>query len=143
MKILNILLLTGLLVSANAEYIQKSQHVILDTKTNFLWQDSKDVSLVKRNFKEAVAYCRALELDGRKGWELPNMKKLFTIVDTKKYNPTIDEAFKFITPDAHWTSRLFADGATDDAYTVTFVTGSFFRRNMEEKYYVRCVKAVE
>jgi hypothetical protein len=85
-KILNILLLSGFLISVNADFIQKSQNIILDTKTNFLWQDTKEVSSVKRDFKEAVSYCKALEIDGVKGWELPNMKKLFTIVDTKKYN---------------------------------------------------------
>ena len=85
MKILNILLISGFLISLSADYVQKSPNIILDTKTNFLWQDSKDVSSKKRNFSEAISYCKALELDGVKGWRLPNMKKLFTIVDTKKY----------------------------------------------------------
>lgn len=143
MKIAKIVLLIGFVISANADYVQKSPNIILDTKTNFLWQDTKDVSSVKRNFKEASSYCKSLEIDGVKGWELPNMKKLFTIVDTKKYNPTIDKSFKYIAPDTHWTSRLFATGGTSDAYTISFQTGSFFRRNMEDKYYLRCVKEIK
>jgi len=142
MKILNILLISGFLISLSADYVQKSPNVILDTKTNFLWQDTKDVSSKKRNFSEALSYCKSLELDGIKGWELPNMKKLFTIVDTKKYNPTIDKSFKHIAPDTHWTSREFGNGAIDEAYTITFQTGSFYRRSKLETYYLRCVKEI-
>lgn len=143
MKILNMLLFSSLMFCVNADYVHKSPNIILDTKTNFLWEDTKEVASVKRTFKDATSYCKSLELDGVKGWELPNMKKLFTIVDTKLYNPTIDKSFKHIAPDTHWTSRLFASGGTSDAYTISFQTGSFFRRNVEDQYYLRCVKEIK
>ena len=140
MRSLNILLLTSFLFSLNADFIRKSPNIILDTKTNFLWQDTKDVSTLKINFTDAVSYCKKLDLDGVKGWKLPNMKKLFSIVDTKKYNPAIDTAFKFIKADTHWTSREFGNGVGNDAYTVNFKTGSFFRRDKADKYNFRCIK---
>ena len=135
-----ILLCTLFAIYANGDFINKSKNIIQDNKTNFLWQDTKEVKTIKRDFKQAVSYCKNLELDGIKGWELPNLKQLFTIVDTKKYNPTIYSEFKNITPDTYWTRRLFARGESNDAYTITFKTGSLYRRNMNDKFFLRCVK---
>ncbi len=134
------LLSTVFAIYANGNFINKSENIIQDNKTNFLWQDTNEVKTVKRDFNEAISYCKNLELDGIKGWELPNLKQLFTIVNTKEYNPTIYSEFKNIVPDTYWSRKLFARGESKDAYTITFKTGSLFRRNIDDKFFVRCVK---
>ncbi|MBT3881963.1 MAG: DUF1566 domain-containing protein [Campylobacteraceae bacterium] len=140
MKKLIVLCCTLFTIYANGDFINKSKSIIQDNQTSFLWQDTKEVKTIKRDFTEAVSYCKDLELDGIKGWELPNLKQLFTIVNTKKYNPAIYEEFKNINPDTYWTSKLFSRGASNDAYTITFKTGSLYRRNMNDKFFVRCIK---
>ncbi len=135
-----VLFCTLFVISANGDFINQSKNIIQDSKTNFLWQDTKEVKTIKRDFEEAASYCKNLELDNIKGWQLPNLKQLFTIVDTKKYNPTIYSEFKNITPDTYWSSKLFSRGTSNDAYTITFKTGSLYRRNMNDKFFVRCVK---
>lgn len=140
MKISIVLFCMLFTISVNGDFINKGQNIIQDNKTNFLWQDTKEVKTIKMNFNTAVSYCKNLDLDGIKGWELPNLKQLFTIVNTKEYNPTIYKEFKNITPDTYWTTKLFSRGASNDAYTITFKTGSLYRRNMDDKFFVRCVK---
>ena len=88
MKPLSIFILSLFLtLSVNADIVQNSPNTTKDTKTNYLWQDTKDVSTTKRSFEDAVAYCKNLELDGYNSWELPGFMPLFSIVNTKVYNP--------------------------------------------------------
>lgn len=137
----NIISIFLLLASfANAEFTQKSESIILDSKTGFLWEDTKTSKTTLRTFKEASAYCKDLELDGQKGWIIPNLKELFSIVNTQAYNPTSFPQFKFTAADTYWTTRLYSRGISNDAYTITFKTGSLYRRNMDDKFFVRCLK---
>ena len=137
----NIIFIFLLLASfANAEFTQKSESIIQDSKTGFLWEDTNTSKTVLRTFKEASTYCSELELDGQKGWIIPNLKELFTIVNTQAYNPTSFPEFKFTAGDTYWTTRLYSRGISNDAYTITFKTGSLYRRNMEDKFFVRCLK---
>ena len=55
MKKLNILILSLFIsLSVTADIVKNSTNTIKDTKTNYLWQDTKDVSTTKRSFEDAV-----------------------------------------------------------------------------------------
>ena len=139
MKQLNILILFLLIaLSANADIVQNSQSTLKDTKTNYLWQDTKDVSTTKRSFDDAVSYCKNLELDGYKSWELPGFMPLFSIVNTKVYNPTISKNFKFVVSDNYWSSKTFGHASSQEAFVINFLSGGFNREKMDELFYVRC-----
>ena len=141
MKLLNILILSLFItLSVNADIVKNSANTIKDTKTNYLWQDVKDVSSTKRSFEDAVAYCKNLELDGYKSWELPGFMPLFSIVDTKAYNPTISKSFKFVVSDNYWSSKTFGHASSQEAFVINFLSGGFNREKMDELFYVRCYK---
>ena len=141
MKKLNILILSLFIsLSVNADIVKNSANTIKDTKTNYLWQDTKDVLTTKRNFKDAVGYCKNLELDGYKSWELPGFTELFSIVNTKMYNPTISENFKFVVSDNYWSSKMFGHASSNEAFVVNFLSGAFNREKMDKVFYVRCYK---
>ena len=141
MKQLNIFILSLFIVySANADIVKNSANTIKDTKTNYVWQDTKDVTTIKRTFEDAVGYCENLELDGHKSWELPGFVELFSIVDTKVYNPTIAENFKYVVSDNYWSSKTFGHATSKEAFVVNFLSGAFNREKMSESFYVRCYK---
>ena len=51
---------------------------IIDWATGLEWQRSAEASL---SWKEALAYCVDLELDGHDDWQLPNVLELASIID--------------------------------------------------------------
>jgi len=141
MKKLNIFIFFLFVIySANADIVKNTDNTLRDTKTNYLWQDTKDVTTTKRTFEEAVSYCKNLELDGYKSWELPGFVELFSIVNTKVYNPTISENFKYIISDSYWSSKTFGHASSKEAFIINFLSGSFNRERMNELFYVRCYK---
>jgi len=125
---------------ANADILKSSSSILKDTKTNYLWQDTKEVSTIKRNFVDSVEYCKNLELDGEKSWEVPGFMELFSIVDAKVYNPTISKKFHFIVSDNYWTSKIFGHKVNKQAFVINFLSGAFNREKADKKFYVRCYK---
>ena len=142
MKILKALLFLTLITYLNAQLVKESASIVKDTKTNLLWQDNTDVNNEKRTFDEALNYCSSLELEGYKNWQLPNFLELFSIVDTKLYNPTLDKEFKYFVSDNYWTSKTFGHADSGEAFVVNFLSGAFNRELMEDKFYTRCVKSL-
>lgn len=140
MKLLNIVLFTSMLTYANAQIVKHSDTVVKDTKTNFLWQDTKEVKNTKRTYANALEYCKNLEIEGQKGWKLPGFLELFSIVNTKVYNPTLDKNFKHFVSDNYWTTKTFGHATSGEAFVVDFKSGAFNRKMMEDKFYVRCYK---
>lgn len=142
MKILKALLFLTLITYLNAQLVKESVSTITDTKTNLLWQDEKDINSEKRTFDEALNYCSNLEIDGYKNWQLPSFLELFSIVDTKSYNPTLPKEFNHFVSDNYWTNKTFGHGASGEAFVVNFLSGAFNRELMADKFYTRCVKSL-
>lgn len=140
MKVFKIVIFLSLITSLNADFKRVSENIIHDTKTNFLWQDSKGAKNLKKSYKEAIKYCKNLELDGKKDWTIPSFLAAFSIVDTKVYNPTLPSEFKNYKTDNYWTDKTFGHGASKEAFVVNYMSGAFNRFSMEEKFYVRCYK---
>ena len=140
MKLIKTLLFLSLITFANANIVRVSENIVKDEKTNLLWQDSKDVKINKKNYKEANEYCKNLELDGQKGWNVPTFLAAFSIVDTKVYNPTLSKEFKNFVSDNYWTTKTFGHGTSGEAFVVNYLSGAFNRFLMDEKFYVRCYK---
>lgn len=141
MKLLSVVVLfLSLVLSVNAEVVRVSDDIVKDTKTNYLWQDTKDVSSKKMSFNEAMAYCKKLELDGEKSWQVPGFMELLSIVNPKLYNPAISKNFNFVTPDKYWTSKIYGDKGNEHAFVVNFTSGAYNRERSDYKFHVRCYK---
>ena len=140
MKLLNVVLFASMLTYANAQIVKHSDNIVKDTKTNFLWQDTKEVKNTKRTYNNALEYCKNLEIEGQKGWKLPGFLELFSIVNTKVYNPTLDKNFKHFVTDNYWTTKTFGHATSGEAFVVDFKSGAFNRKMMDDKFFVRCYK---
>lgn len=140
MKIIKIILVIACFSFMNASFIQHKEGIIKDTKSGFLWQDTKDAKTKKMNFKEAVSYCKNLDISSEKNWELPGFIELFSIVNTKRYNPSLPKEFKNYAAADYWSTKVFSHGVSNEAFVVEFKAGAFNRKQMDEKFYVRCYK---
>ncbi|MFT3926610.1 MAG: DUF1566 domain-containing protein [Myxococcales bacterium] len=111
---------------------------VRDTATKLTWQQSPPLDA--KSWDDAAVYCRELDLGG-KGFRLPTIKELHTLVDETKSNPSIDpKAFPGTAPSAYWTSSHLTN-FEHDVWTVSFDQG--FDNWVEDDVgmaLVRCVR---
>ena len=128
------------LTSLNADFIRDgSKEVVLDTKTNLMWQDNNDTKTIKKNWSDAIDYCENLTLGGYSDWYLPNINELRSLADRSRYNPAIDPAFKNVVSYRYWSSTTDV-GNTSNAWNVYFLGGDDGWDDKSDTYYVRCVR---
>lgn len=88
---------------------------------------------------QAVEYCETLALEGR-GWRLPTLIELTSILDDGRIQPSIDaEAFPGTAPSGFW-SASFNAAARNEGWIVNF--GAFKAEvvNATSLQHVRCVR---
>jgi len=135
--------------------------IILDTTTHLQWQDNE--ASPEMGWKNAKQYCEKLSLNGR-GWRLPAVDELKTIVDLNKKNPSIVDEFLNTAAYYYWsgtkkdglwyfdqynrlsylstfnTSIIEKEKAFPVARYMNFAYGYEFFSNQKSLYRVRCVR---
>jgi hypothetical protein len=125
---------------------QSPNGTLKDLGTGLVWQ--RTLSAASYTFEQARAYCADLELDGR-GYRVPSMKELQTLVDeAKPEGPAVDEQAFPGMPGGRalfWsssqsarepTSGWFVNFATGESAEVTTALGEM--KNLKNR--VRCVR---
>jgi len=108
-----------------------------DTRTRLTWERAPD--LTPRVWSQAAPYCSALDLNG-KGWRLPSVKELMTLVDESRWGPAIDPvAFPGTPSDYFWTSSSLATFPMF-VWTVFFGKGTASFFDIGNPRLVRCVR---
>lgn len=108
-----------------------------DASTGLTWQQK----LVDKryNWAEATAFCVSLDLRG-KGWRLPTVKELHTLVDETRVSPAIDvDTFPDTFADYFWSSSPLSNFA-DNAWALSFDYGFDNWFDVGTKQRVRCVR---
>ena len=121
---------------------------VLDHETGLVWQRTSDY-LSARDWYSAQKYCYKLEIGGRKGWRLPTIDELATLVDSTQTNPSLPTGHLFVGTDAqlqsiYWSSTTrFTSGSTDNARIILFTDGtvSYFDKEESHIIYVRAVRS--
>ena len=132
-QILLIILMTiGLLAN-----FTKSGNIVTDSTTGLQWQDNATGSTMP--WKDAIAYCTALELDTHSDWRLPNINELKTIIDRSKGSPAIVDGFTNTSSYFYWSSSTY-EGSKGSAWYVDFYSGGTNFNYKNDSYYVRCVR---
>ena len=67
----NLLSLTLIYALSQAQMLQTTKGVTLDTDTKLMWQDDADTSTVQKDWQGAKDYCSKLSLGGYHDWRLP------------------------------------------------------------------------
>ncbi len=107
----------------------------VDTETGLEWSKTllKGKNCTQAEAEEA---CKALG----KGWRLPTIKELFSIVDHTKYAPAVDKAvFKDTKSDYYWSSTPVA-ASPDCAWVVSFSNGNVYFYGGDLSACVRAVR---
>jgi hypothetical protein len=109
---------------------------VVDEITGLTWQLHTDG--VRRSLEEALAYCDALELGGRRDFVLPSRIELVTLLELER-SPTVAPSLLPTEAEYHWTrSRYVARPAS--AFSVYFGAGAIeFGRGENRSALARCV----
>jgi hypothetical protein len=132
------LIIVGVTLFLNAEFIRDFSGIISDTQTGLDWQDNGGI-IKSGNWEEALNYCENLTLGNYNNWRLPNINELLSIVDNTKSNPAIDELFTSINIGFYLSSTTLISN-TDDVWGVNFIYGGSGLRKKSNKNLVRCVR---
>jgi hypothetical protein len=112
---------------------------VLDKETGRVWEQSPSTDTFCWTASascpgtglapDALSHCYQLEVGGRKGWRVPTIEELASLVDTPQGSPTtpaLPAGHPFnVLPTPHWSSTTNASDASR-AWAVGFATGSVF-----------------
>ena len=114
--------------------------VVLDKETGLVWQKNLDTTL--RNWYDAQFYCINLNLGWRKGWRLPTVQELTTLLDTSRSNPMLpsDHPFTNVQLSEYWSATTDARN-TDGAWVVNLAGGNvYLNGKTSDSNYVWCIR---
>ena len=98
---------------------------VLDKETGLVWERSPDTGT--RDWFSALSHCYTREVGGRKGWRLPTIEELASLVDTSQASPPLPLGHPFTLTSAqedgfYWSATTFANSA-GGAWVVNFFDG--------------------
>jgi len=135
----------GSTAGRNLSYTDNGDGTISDNVTGLMWvQDGNSSGCnngVELNWQDAINYCDNLNYAGYSDWRLPKFRELNSIVDTARYDPSINPVFINTagTEGHYWSSTTYA-GDTSNAYYVDFGYGRSSYTTNTYAYHVRCVR---
>lgn len=120
--------------------ILRGYEAVLDRETGLVWQ--RNTSDAQYTWEGADAYCHQAEIGGRKGWRLPTVEELSTLIDPFRTNPCLPENHPFtnMKMSGYWSSTTPVN-STDLAMLVNFYGGSISCLLKSAHCYVRAVRA--
>ncbi len=112
---------------------------VADLDTGLHWQRATSAQTL--TFDGAHALCAHLSADGKRGWRVPTLGELLTLIDERvSSTPMINrDAFPETPGEPFWTSSRFVNGP-DRAWYVRFDSGAGLYGRVIESFRVRCVR---
>ena len=97
---------------------------VLDKETGLVWAKNANLAQGGKTWEEAVAYCRNIEIGNRKGWRLPTVEELATLVDPANSSPPLPTGHPFdnVRSNFYWSSTTF-ESDTRFAWNVSMISG--------------------
>jgi hypothetical protein len=84
---------------------------VRDNETGLIWEKVHDVGVP--NWSGAIGHCINKQVGGRKGWRLPSVHELTSLIDTTVASPgpTLPPGHPFtvLTVEHHWTATSVSD----------------------------------
>jgi hypothetical protein len=112
---------------------------VLDKETGLVWERSTSATVY--NWLDAQSICVQAGIGGRRGWRLPTIDELASLVDPTQNNPALPSGHLFTDVYAayYWSSTAKASDL-NYAWSVVFSNGVVFSFAKSSSYYVRCVR---
>ena len=100
--------------------------MILDRETGLVWERTPDTATTS-DWGAAVTHCYQLELGGRKGWRLPTIEELSSLIDTTNSFPALPDnhPFNTVAQGYYWSATTcIATACTNHAWRVGIHDGA-------------------
>lgn len=115
---------------------------VLDKETGLVWE--RTGSSEAMSWHKAFEYCWDSTTGGRKGWRLPTMEELLSLVDPSESAPALPDGHPFLgdhLSNIYWSSTTQSN-QTISAWGVQFSTGNRIHtlKTAHEYNYVRAVR---
>ena len=114
---------------------------VLDKETGRVWQQSPENEHLFSWFA-ALTHCYQLQVGGRKGWRLPSIEEVASLVDTLRSNPSlpVGHPFTHVESGVYWSSTTLASDG-NFAWWVEFGLGNVSNTfNKEVLNFAWCVR---
>lgn len=116
-------------------FVDNGDGTVTDNETGLMWEKGTGPILT---WQQAVDRCQALDLAGHRGWRLPEMKELASIVDYDRHNPACDSVF--VVRSVYYWSSTTLQGSPSYAWFVGFCYGFVYLDLKDGSYAVRAVR---
>lgn len=118
-----------------------NDEAVLDKETGLVWERSPYA--VKADWTSAMYWrCKSRTIGDRKGWRLPTIEELSSLLDMTRFQPCLPAGHPFTVPlnAAHWSATTATD-YTSGAWRVLFAIGDVYpaAKTFSENY-VWCVR---
>jgi len=114
---------------------------VLDRETGLVWEKSPDTNLY--TWAEGQVHCNTLNVGNRKGWRLPAIQELASLVDPSVPlpGPTLPAGHPFsnVQSNTYWSATTFAS-STSNAWGVFLVNGDVSPGFKAFSVFVWCVR---
>jgi len=117
--------------------------LILDRETGLVWERIPDTA-TSSDWGAAVTHCYQLELGGRKGWRLPTIEELSSLIDTTNSFPALPDnhPFNTVAQGYYWSATTcIATACTNHAWRVGIHDGAVGAEiKTDPDFYAWCVR---
>jgi hypothetical protein len=110
---------------------------VLDKETGLVWALNANIAGVTKTWLDAMNYCLNLSIGDRKGWRLPTVEELASLVDPTHASPALPAGHPFtgVEADIYWSSTTYAGDSTF-AWVVDMLRGLLGSTGKTSHYYV-------
>jgi hypothetical protein len=110
---------------------------VLDKETGLVWARDANLYNGTRTWQEAINFCHDLSIANRKGWRLPTLEELSSLIETGHGNPAIPYGHPFLNlvGSDYWSSTTYEGGSTL-AWSVVIPSGNVLIVNKTTSHYV-------
>ncbi|MFO0776938.1 MAG: DUF1566 domain-containing protein [Nitrospira sp.] len=117
---------------------------VRDNETGLVWEQAPDSSTIRtwQSARDHFGSCLNKFVGGRKGWRLPSVVELTSLVDAVNLNPALptNHPFTVVPSGIYWTATTYSDRPTL-AWVVTFVNGQLGAVDkVANSFFVWCVR---
>ena len=86
-----------------------SDDLVLDKETGLVWARNANLAGEQIGWMGAIDFCRACTLGHRKGWRLPTLEELSSLVDPSQELPSLPSGHPFINVQLYdyWSSNTY------------------------------------
>ena len=111
---------------------------VLDKETGLVWAKNANLAGASKDWQGAMNYCRQnVSIANRKGWRLPTIEELASLVDSTQEDPALPSGCPFVNVEfaAYWSSTKY-EGDDRYARAVSMGNGQVFNGDRLHFYFV-------